>query len=107
MYIYNEFLKYKISCVCKHLLKFCLVDMFLLVDILPLPREYAIRTNKLNSKFPQHILESGHDYDTTDQSMEILHTDKFYEDRSNLFKYWKGTHIDIQNMVFLRDRKAG
>jgi hypothetical protein len=29
-----------------------------------------------NSKFAQHILETGHDYDTIDQSMKILHTEK-------------------------------
>jgi hypothetical protein len=42
MYIYNEFLKYKISCIGKNLLKFCFVDMFLLSDIVSLPREYCL-----------------------------------------------------------------
>jgi hypothetical protein len=36
----------------------------------------AIRTNRQNCKFAQHILETGHEYDTLDQSMEILHTEK-------------------------------
>jgi hypothetical protein len=32
----------------------------------------TIRTNKQNSKFVQHILETGHNYDTIDHSMKIL-----------------------------------
>jgi hypothetical protein len=33
----------------------------------------AIRTNRQNSKFAQHILETEHNYDTMDQIMKILH----------------------------------
>lgn len=36
----------------------------------------AIRTNRQNSKFAQHILEKGHEYDTVDQTIEILHVEK-------------------------------
>jgi hypothetical protein len=37
----------------------------------------AIRTNKQqNSKFAQHILETGHTYNTIDQSMKLLHIEK-------------------------------
>jgi hypothetical protein len=35
-----------------------------------------IRTNKSNSKFAQHILYTGHNYNTTDQTMKILHIEK-------------------------------
>jgi hypothetical protein len=33
----------------------------------------AIRTNKQNSKFAQHILETRHNYDTMDHIMKVLH----------------------------------
>jgi hypothetical protein len=36
----------------------------------------AIRTNRQNSKFAKHILETGHNYDTLDKTMEILHMEK-------------------------------
>jgi hypothetical protein len=36
----------------------------------------AIRTNKQNSKFAQHILETGHTYNMMDQTMEVLHIEK-------------------------------
>jgi hypothetical protein len=36
----------------------------------------AIRTSRQNSKFAQHIPETGHDYSTRDQTMEILHVEK-------------------------------
>jgi hypothetical protein len=36
----------------------------------------AIRTNRLNSKFAQHVLETGHNHNTRDQTMEILHIEK-------------------------------
>jgi predicted GIY-YIG superfamily endonuclease len=36
----------------------------------------AIRTNRQNSKFAHHSLETGHDYDTIDQTMEILQVEK-------------------------------
>jgi hypothetical protein len=36
----------------------------------------AIRTNKQNSKYEQHILETRHNYDTMDQIMKILHVEK-------------------------------
>jgi hypothetical protein len=36
----------------------------------------SIRTNKQNSKFAQHILETGYNYDTIGQIMKILHTEK-------------------------------
>jgi hypothetical protein len=36
----------------------------------------AIRNNRQNSKFTQHILETGHEYITLDQTVEILHIDK-------------------------------
>jgi hypothetical protein len=35
-----------------------------------------IRTNKSNSKFAQHILDTGHTYNTIDQTMKILHIEK-------------------------------
>lgn len=36
----------------------------------------AIRTNRPNSKFAQHILEAEHEYDTLGQTTEILHIKK-------------------------------
>jgi hypothetical protein len=35
-----------------------------------------IRTNRSNSKFAQHILDTGQTYNTIDQTMEILHIEK-------------------------------
>jgi hypothetical protein len=36
----------------------------------------ALRKNTQDSKFAQHILESGHEYDTLDHFMETLHIEK-------------------------------
>jgi BarA-like signal transduction histidine kinase len=36
----------------------------------------AVRKNKQNSRYTQHILEAQHLYDTIDQTMEILHNQK-------------------------------
>jgi hypothetical protein len=36
----------------------------------------ALSTNRQNSTFAQHILEAGHDYNTLDQFMKILHIEK-------------------------------
>jgi hypothetical protein len=36
----------------------------------------AIRTNKHNSGFAQHILDTGHIYDSINQTMEVLHVEK-------------------------------
>jgi hypothetical protein len=36
----------------------------------------AVRTNKPNSKFVQHVLETGYVYDKMDQTMKILHIEK-------------------------------
>jgi hypothetical protein len=36
----------------------------------------TIRTNRQNSKFSQHFLETRHEYDTLDQTMEIIHITK-------------------------------
>jgi hypothetical protein len=33
-------------------------------------------TNKQNSKFAQHISETGHTYNTMDQTMEVLRIEK-------------------------------
>jgi hypothetical protein len=35
----------------------------------------AIRTNKQNSKFAQHILETQHNYNPINQNMQVLHTE--------------------------------
>jgi hypothetical protein len=36
----------------------------------------AIRTNKRNSKYAQHILDTGHTCSTIDETLEILHIEK-------------------------------
>jgi hypothetical protein len=36
----------------------------------------AIRTNRQNSKFAQHILDTGYTYNSIDQTTEILHIEK-------------------------------
>jgi predicted DNA-binding protein with PD1-like motif len=37
---------------------------------------HAIRSNKQNSKFAQHMLHTGQTYSTIDQTMEVLHIEK-------------------------------
>jgi hypothetical protein len=49
----------------------------------------AIRTNKQNSKFAQHILETRHNYDTIDQIMKILHIEKIGPKLNTLERFHK------------------
>jgi hypothetical protein len=37
---------------------------------------HAVKTNKQNSKYAQHILNTGHTYSTINETLEILHTEK-------------------------------
>jgi hypothetical protein len=71
----------------------------------------AIRINKQNSKFAQHILETGHDYDTIDQSMKVLHTEKKGPKLNKLQRFniyhltkrglqMKDTFTDTHNPIF-------
>jgi predicted transcriptional regulator len=71
----------------------------------------AIRTNRQNSKFPQHILETGHNYDTIDKTMKMLHMEKKGPKLNTLERFHiyditkKGlqmndTFTDIYNPVF-------
>jgi hypothetical protein len=39
-------------------------------------QDITCRTNRSNSKFAKHILDTGHSYNTIDQTMEILHIEK-------------------------------
>lgn len=71
----------------------------------------AIRNNRQNSKFTQHILETGHEYITLDQTVEILHIDKKEPklntlERSHIYDItkkglsMKDIIIDIHNLIF-------
>jgi hypothetical protein len=71
----------------------------------------AIRTNKQNSKYAQHILETRHNYDTMDQIMKILHIEKKGPklntlERFHIYKMTKkglqmnDTFTDIHNPIF-------
>jgi hypothetical protein len=42
----------------------------------------VIRNNKSNSKFAQHFLDTGHTFNTIDQTMKVLHVEK-KEDKPN------------------------
>jgi hypothetical protein len=48
---------------------YCVLNSYLLLC-------HAIRTNKYNSKFTQHFLETEHVYDMMNQTTEILHIEK-------------------------------
>jgi hypothetical protein len=37
---------------------------------------HAIKANKQNSKYAEHILDTGHTYSTVNETLEILHTEK-------------------------------
>jgi hypothetical protein len=71
----------------------------------------AIRTNKQNSKFAQHILETQHNYDPTDQSMQVLHIEKKSPKLNKLERFYiydlakrglqmNDTFADIHNPIF-------
>jgi hypothetical protein len=49
---------------------------------------YAIRTNKLNSKYAEHILDTGHTYGTINETVDVMRIKK--EGRL-LNIHWKGT----------------
>jgi hypothetical protein len=48
-------------------------------------KQEAIKVNKQNSKFAQHILDSQYNYNPIDQSMKILHKGK----KGPKLKIWK------------------
>jgi hypothetical protein len=71
----------------------------------------AIRTNKQNSKFAQHILETRHNCDTMDQIMNILHIEKKGPKLNTLERYriyemtkrslqMNDTFMDMHNPIF-------
>jgi signal recognition particle GTPase len=71
----------------------------------------AIRTNRHNSKFAQHMLGTGHAYNLIDQTVEILHTEK-KEQKLNTLKRFQvynltkkalqlnDTHTERHNPIF-------
>jgi hypothetical protein len=70
-----------------------------------------IRTNRPNSKFAQHILNPGHAFNTTDQTMKVLHTGKKGHKLNPLERFeiyslaekavqLNGTRTEIHNHIF-------
>jgi hypothetical protein len=49
----------------------------------------AIRNNKPNSKFAQHILDTQHTYDTIEKTMDVLHIEK----KGPLLNTWERFYI--------------
>jgi hypothetical protein len=71
----------------------------------------AIRTNKQNSKYAQHILETGHNNDTMDQIMTVLQVEKKGQKLNTLGRFhvyemtrkslqMNDTFTDIHNPIF-------
>jgi hypothetical protein len=71
----------------------------------------TIRTNRQNSKFAQHILDTGYEYDTLEQTMKILHVEKKGPKLNTLERFYidditkkdlqmNDTFTDIHNPIF-------
>jgi hypothetical protein len=71
----------------------------------------AIRTNRKNSKFGQHILNTEYEYDTLEQTMKILHAEKKRPKLSTLERFYicditkeglqkNDTFTDIHSPIF-------
>jgi hypothetical protein len=50
---------------------------------------HAIKTNKQNSKYAEHTLDTGHTYSATNETLEMLHTEK----KGQLLNTLEGYHI--------------
>jgi hypothetical protein len=49
---------------------------------------HAIRSNKTTSKYAQHILETGHTYDTLENTLNILQFEKKSRKMNSLQQYY-------------------
>jgi hypothetical protein len=72
---------------------------------------HAIRSNKATSKYAQHILETGHSYNTMENTLNILQFEKKSQKMNSLEQYYiyrltkenlqlNDTHTNKYNPIF-------